>query len=172
MRKFIFLVLLLLYANNFYCQNLTIDELIDLRKSDVAEVEEFVTQKNWTFLSANAPQYNEMGTATFTFNKSNESDRAESFLTYAYSGTGKANRLNLQFSNQEKYNSYLNRLKILGYDFVVSKVQNDSIVKLYLGKGLTIEVTVSSKNENNITRTSYNILITASDDYLVTLVDQ
>ncbi|WPO77187.1 hypothetical protein [Flavobacterium sp. KACC 22761] len=170
MKKFIFLVLLLSYANNFYCQNLTLDELIALRKSDVAQVEEFVTQKNWTFLSANAPQYNEMASATFTYNKSATNDLAESFLTYAYSDT--ANRLNLQFANKDQYNSYINRLKALGYDFIVSKVQNDAIVKLYLGKGLTIELTVSSKNENNSTRTSYNLLITSSNDYLISFVDQ
>ncbi|KAF2335103.1 hypothetical protein [Flavobacterium daemonense] len=170
MKKFIFLVLFFSCSNNFYCQNLTLDELIDLRKCDVAEVEEFVTQKDWTFLSANAPQHNEMASATFTYNKSDTNDLAESFLTYAYSDT--TNRLNLQFANKDQYNSYVNRLKILGYDFIVSKVQNDAIIKLYLGKGLTIELTVFSKNENNITTTTYNLLMTSSNDYLISFVEK
>lgn len=170
MKKIIYFIFIFSITSNFYCQNLTLDELIDLRKNEIADIEEFVTRKNWTFLSASKPIDNKLGKVVFTFNKSVNDDKAECFLTYLY--VDKTTRLKLQFINKEKYNEYLKRLKPLGFKLAISKVKDDAIVKIYQEIGTTIEIIISSKIENNITKTSYNLIIATTDDYLANLLEE
>lgn len=163
MKKIIYLILIICSTSNLYCQNLTLDELISLRKKDLAEIEEFVTNKNWTFLSSNEMTDDKMGKAIFTFNKNNYDDSAECFLTYLYSDI--RTRLDLQFTNKDQYNRYINRLKILGSKLILSKVKDNAIIKTYQISKTTIQITISSKNDNNLSKTKYNIFITSNEDY-------
>jgi len=46
MKKIFFLICVFYSISNLYSQNITLDELISLRKKDLAEIEEFVSNKN------------------------------------------------------------------------------------------------------------------------------
>ena len=60
---------ILIYSLSF-SQNLTLDELISLRKKDLATVEEKLTLKGWSYIRGEEPQIGNLGKATFAFNKS------------------------------------------------------------------------------------------------------
>lgn len=170
MKKIFFLICVFYSISNLYSQNITLDELISLRKKDLAEIEEFVSNKNWAFLSANEITDDKMGKAIFTFNKSIYNDSAECFLTYLYSDT--RTRLNLQFINKDQYNRYISRLKTLGSQLILSKVKANRIIKTYQIAKTIIQVTISSKNENNISEISYAIFIITNEDYNANFLEE
>lgn len=83
------LILLQFVFSNSFSQNLSVLELSQLRKNNVAEVEEILTSKNWTYLAGDEPNMDDgeggmMGHLHFVYQKSANSDRGQSFLHYYF----------------------------------------------------------------------------------------
>ena len=166
MRKFILLLTFLYVILPSFGQNVTLDQVISLRSKTLADVEEFLTAKSWQFTSATEPGDGIMGSATFAYDKSIYDDKALSFITYYY---GKyltsSNRINIQVNKTATYNTFIARLKALGYKLSSSKVDNGNIVKIYKGKSHTIEVISGTQREDFTTKTTYQFFICTSYDY-------
>ena len=150
-----------------YSQNLTLDELLSLRKKDLATIEEKLTLKGWSFIKGTEPDYSNLGEATFAFNKSSYEDKAESFLSYMYSDVRERKRIDIQISKKDKYNLYLARIKSLGCKLIDSKISDGSIKKAYQGATTTFIVTISTQEDFQSTKTVYHILIVDNIDYRV-----
>jgi hypothetical protein len=166
MPKNLLLVLSSLIAFGAYSQNLTVDNLLKLRKSEIGYVEEFLTSKGWSFTRAEEPTDDNMGTATFAYNKNNYNDNAECFLTFLYSHSIERKRVGIQIINSQVYNSYLSEIKRLGCKLIDSKVEDNAIIKVYRGQTTTFKITTSTlKNEFEGTNTFYYILICDNIDY-------
>jgi hypothetical protein len=150
-----------------YSQNITLDDVLKLRKNDIGYVEEYLTGKGWTFLEAKEPTDEDMGTATFAYKKSEFDDTAQSFLYFMYSGFSERRRLALQINRVETYNAYLSRVKSLGCNLVESKISDGDIVKIYRGQTTTIQITTSTvKNDFDSKKTVYNFFICENEDYI------
>lgn len=166
MRKFI---LLLTFFSATLCsvgQNVTLDQVISLRSKTLADVEEFLTAKNWQLTEATEPADGTMGSTTFAYDKSYYDDKAASFITYFYGKSVlSSNRINIQINKTTTYNTFMTRLKALGYKLSSSKVADGKIVKIYKGKSLTIEVTSGTQQEDFTTKTTYQFFICTSVDY-------
>jgi hypothetical protein len=130
MKKRITLILIIL-STVCFSQNITLDEVLKLRKNEIGYVEEYLTGKGWDFLEAKEPTEDNMGTATFAYKKSNYDDAAQSFLYFIYSGYSDRKRIGLQINKVEIYNSYLSRLKNLGCLLIDSKIKDGEIIKVY-----------------------------------------
>lgn len=161
------MLLISLYSVSSYNQNLSLDQILKLRTQNVASVEEFLSSHDWNFLEANEPENDKLGSATFTYNKGNYDDKAESFFIYAYSNTTGRNRVSLQILKNEIYNSYLNRIKSLGCKLLKSEVKDGDINKIYKGSTTTFIVKISTNKENDASKTMYYFLILDNEDYIL-----
>ena len=152
---------------NSISQNLTVDELLKLRQSEIGYVEEYLTSKGWSFLEAKEPTDERMGNATFTYKKNDYDDTAQSFLNFLYSSYSLRKRITIQVNKVEAYNSYISRIKSLGCKLVNSKIKEGDIVKIYRGPSTTFQITTSTvTNDFNSRKTVYHFLICDNDDYI------
>ncbi|MEM0543810.1 hypothetical protein WFZ85_14410 [Flavobacterium sp. j3] len=166
MKKLYILSLSLLGLISF-SQNLTLDDLISLRKKKLANLEETLTLKGWSFIKGNEPGYENLGKATFAYKQSSFEDKAESFINYIYSETSTTKRINIQMHKKDKYNLFLTRIKSLGCKLLDSKIDGGNIKKVYQGATLTFMISISTqKDDFSSTSTVYHFLILENSDYI------
>lgn len=150
-------------------QNVSIEELMSLRKKELAQVEEFLTGKNWTYIEGEEADITTLGGAKFSFAKNDYDDKAESFITYMYSIDYEVKRIMIQTQENSKYTAYLNKIKSFGCKLISSKIEGNSIVKLYRGATTTFKImvtTINGDDYSDATRTVYLIGIFTNEDYL------
>ncbi len=165
--RLLFLIIFIL-SNTFFvsAQNLTMGQLLEVRKKTLGDVEDYLTAKNWEFSAATEPSLGKMGKATFTFLKNFTSDRAQSFLTYYYSEVSSDTRINIQVHKKEKYTEDVNAIRAFGCKMISSKVENGQIVKVYRGATTTFEITSGTvENEYNEDSAIWTFFILSNDDY-------
>lgn len=166
MKMNFFNIIFLIATINIYSQNLTIDEIISLRKKDITEVEEFLNTKKWSLLNANQPDNEKLGLMAFSFGKNEFDDKAQAFLGYYFSENSELKRIDFDFFDKIIYNNYLTRIKSLGCKLIDSKVNDGEITKTYQGSTTTIKITIGTKkNDFNSTYTFYNFFIVSNEDY-------
>jgi hypothetical protein len=155
-----------------FSQNITLDDLISLRKKKLANLEETLTLKGWSFIRGNEPEYENLGTATFAYKQSSFEDKAESFIIYMYSETSPTKRINIQMHKKDKYNLFLARIKSLGCKLLESKIDAGNIKKVYQGATLTFMISISTqKDDFSSTSTIYHFLILENSDYINNFTD-
>lgn len=166
MKRIITLVILLQSLLST-AQNLTLDELITLRKKNIADVEEYLSNKNWAFHRSTKPEIFNLGELVFTYKKSNFDDSAESFIKYFYSDASDRKRLAIQINVKEKYTTYLNKVKSLGCKLIDTKVDEGIIKKIYQGKSTTFIFSIGTNKEefSMSTSTIYGLYILDNSDY-------
>jgi hypothetical protein len=164
--KHIFTLFAILYYSVIFSQNISLDEVVKLRKNDIGHVEEYLTAKDWSFLEASEPTFETMGSATFTYKKDNYSDAAQSFLTFIYSGYSETRRIGIQINKADVYNTYLARIKALGCKLIDSKIEEGNIIKIYRGQTTTFKITTATvTGDFDAKKTTYYILLFDNEDY-------
>ena len=168
----VLIIIILSSLSNLYCQNLTLDQLVSLRKKSFGNVEETLSKKKWSFISGSEATSETMGSASFAYNKQDYNDNAESFLKFVYNDTENEeicdHRIIIQFFDKSKYISYLNRLQALGCKLIKTKIEDNNIVKIYQGATTTFKITImADKNEFNITNARYHFFIIGNVDYFL-----
>jgi len=159
-------VMFVLMQSIIYSQNLTMNEIINIKNNDLVFAEEYLTTHGWEFLNAQQPSITNMGVATFSYKKDEMSSRAESFITYIYSDSSDRRRLLIQISNQAKYNEYTKSIKSFGCKVISSKIENGEIVKTYRGNTLTFVLKSGvSKNVYSEDTATWFINIYSNWDY-------
>lgn len=139
------LILILFFISPFCnAQNITFDELLELRKKNFANVEEFMSSRGWSFTGGEKATSDELGTMNFAYKKSLYNEKAESFFHYFMDIDDTGCMVNIQLRDKTKYIEYLNRIRALGCKLVDSKFENSAIEKIY--KGLTTTIIVSVRN--------------------------
>jgi hypothetical protein len=166
MKQLLISFAILLVSENVLSQNLTLAQILEIKKKDLGNAEEYLTAKGWEFKEAEEPTSERLGNATFTYKKSNMSDLAESFLIYYYSRYSKKTRISIQVNKKVKYNEYINSIKGYGCKLINSEIEDGNIVKVYRGATTTFKVSSStSSNIYNEETAIWFILITSNEDY-------
>ncbi|UOK42171.1 MULTISPECIES: hypothetical protein [Flavobacterium] len=159
----------LLLGISFICnsQNLSLDELVSLRKKSLVTVEETLTQKGWNYIKGNSPDFGKLGSATFAYKKSTYDDKAQSFITYFYSDNSSEKKMSVQVNSKEKYTSYLARIKALGCKLIDSEMSEGSLIKTYQGLTTTfkIEITTTVDDFSSSTKTVYFFILIDNEYY-------
>jgi hypothetical protein len=147
-------------------QNLTLNQLLELKKKDIGNAEEYLTERGWEFFNAEEPTFDTMGKALFTYNKNEMSERAESFLTFLYSEYSERTRISIQINKKMKYTEYINSIKSFGCKLISSKIKDGEIVKIYRGATTTFKITSStSTNFFNEATAVWHLFIVSNDDF-------
>lgn len=138
MKKICYTLLVLLLFTSSYSQNLTLSELLSLRKKNLAEVEEYLTAKGWEYSSSKEVDEIEMESISFAYKNdyTNNEEKAESFLGYYYHSVFPS-RISIQIHRREKYLQYITAVKKYNPKLIKSYTTDDSVVKVYQGKSTT-----------------------------------
>ena len=159
-----FIIIFLIYFGSVNAQNITLDNLINLRSKNLAEVEEYLSMKNWSFLKTT--NETTLKNVIFTYNKNDYSDYAQSFITYMYSDYDDPSRIYMQLSNKDIYNEYISRLKSFNCKLVESSAVEGNVVKVYQGKTTTFVVTIMMSDDDNQTKNNlYTFHIMGNSDF-------
>ncbi|HAD80414.1 MAG TPA: hypothetical protein DCF99_15000 [Flavobacteriaceae bacterium] len=164
MKKYLTFIIVL-FSISIFSQNITLGELLSLRKKDVAEVDEYLTLKRWSFIEAEEPG-DKLGNITYAYGKNIYSDEALSFINYYYSDYSTTKRISIQIHKASILNSYVNQIKAWGGRLYDSYVENGSITKIYRGSTMTYKVvTDTQSNGFGGTNTLHYFVIYTNDDY-------
>ncbi len=164
--RFLIITFHLIFSNSVISQNLTIAQILEIKKKDLGNAEEYLTTKGWEFNDAEEASSDKLGKATFTYNKSEMSDLAESFLVYYYSSFLDITRIQIQVNSKVKYNEYINSIKGYGCVLINSEIKDGRIVKVYRGKTTTFRISSStSSNFYNEKSAIWTIFIASNEDY-------
>jgi hypothetical protein len=160
------ILILFFYTPALIAQNLSISQFINLRTKGFAEIEEVLTEKNWTYVKGSEATNSVYGSALFALNKNLMSDKAESFAQYIYSNDKSVIRFRIQISNNELYSDYIKQIKNLGCKLIKTNIEEHRIIKHYQGKTTTIIIkNQSEKSDLGFTETKYIFLILSNEDY-------
>lgn len=153
-------------ATTIQAQSLTMAQLLEVRKKDVGDVEDYLTARGWEFYEATAPSFPTLGQVLFTYNKDDISSFADSFLMFMYSDHSGIKRIEIQVHKKEKYTEYINAIKAYGCKLISSKVVDGALIKVYRGVTTTF-VIQSSTGENAFYEKSavWNFNILSNNDY-------
>ena len=167
MKRILTIVLFVLIVIPASSQNLSLQQLLTVRKKNMAEAEEYLTQKNWSLINAESPTDDKYGGLSFAYNKSNFNDQAESFLLVYFSGSEDyPNRLNIQVHKKEKYNEYVAQIKKLGGKIYDSYIEEDTFYKVYQGSTMSYVISTSTqKDKFSSSTTIYNFFIAENEDF-------
>lgn len=155
----------LLSLQSVVAQNLTMAQLVNIRKMDLGSATEYLSTKGWEFVEAEDETENQMGSITFAYNKSDINDNAESFLFYYFSKQYGIQRIAVQVNKKVKYNEYLTAIKGYGAKLIDSSIENGILVQTYQGKTTTFIISSStSKNNYNVDSAIWMIRIKSNDD--------
>ncbi len=166
MKKAILLIFILTGPAVLFAQNLTMSQLLEIKKKDIGNAEDYLVSKGWEFLEAKEPTWDKFGSVAFTYEKDNMSSRAVSFLIYLFSDVSSQTRVLIQVHKKEKYTEYVNAIKSYGCEMVSSKVENNEIVKVYRGATTTFIIrSGTSENYFNEQSAVWTFSILSNDDY-------
>jgi hypothetical protein len=138
-----------LFCTPLFAQNLSMAQLLELRKKTLGEAEEYLTSMGWEFAETQEPKpyNNELGYMTFTYDKDFMQKSAQSHISYLWSdceGQSCKSIVDIQFDNNKKYNEYINSIKIYGCKLLKSSITEEgNFIKYYKGKTTTIIITTS-----------------------------
>lgn len=165
MTRYLFCLLAIFCSITLQAQNLSFDELVDLKQKNIVELEELLSAKNWELLQAS---YNKGGTfriVTFTYKKNKLIDNAESFLHYAYAVQPEDNTISIQINKQDIYQQYMAALKARGVRLLESNVKHNMIQKIYQDATYTYIVGTHAIKDEIGTYTTYNFLIISNKNF-------
>jgi beta-lactam-binding protein with PASTA domain len=166
MKHILLTLLISIVSISISAQNLTMAQILEVKKKDLGNAEEYLTARGWEFSEAEEPSFSKFGSVTFTYNKSETSSRAESFFTYLFSSHSDVTRVSIQVIKKSKYTEYINAIKGFGCGLISSKVEDGNIVKVYRGKTTTFKV-ISGTSENffNEETAIWHLIIFSNEDY-------
>lgn len=170
MKRILIIILFALIAIPASSQNLSLQQLLTVRKKNMAEAEEYLTQRNWSLINAESPTTDKYGGLSFAYNKSDFNDKAESFLMLYFSDSENyPNRLNIQVHKKEKYNEYIAQIKKWGGKIYDSYIEDDIFFKVYQGSTMTYVISTSTqKDDFSSSSTIYNFFIAENEDFKYT----
>lgn len=166
--KKIFILLfpiLLCCSLSCYSQYLSFDQLLYLHDKDIVGVEEYLTVRSWTFYDSKQSSYATMNVATFSYSKSEYSDKALLWLKFMYSDISDSKRISYQLGNPTEYSNLVNRVKSAGYKLIKTNVLDGEIEKVYSNDKKTVVLSSSKSEDYFNSSTIYSLFLLDTEDY-------
>lgn len=167
MKRILTLLFTISFSNIAFSQNITLSQVLSVRKLNIGEAEEYLTQRKWKFFGAQKPKDGYLGVLNFAYNVGTFDDKAESFINLYYSEYSSLdNRISIQLVKETKYNEYLNQIKSLGAKIIKSYVEDGDLYKIYQGSTLTYIVSTFTQEASLYSKkTGYSLLVMTNNDY-------
>lgn len=158
--KNILLFITVLISLSSYSQNLNFNQIYTLKGKNIAQAEEFLTSKDWSFTGS------ENGIVDFSYGQTSYGNTAESYISlYLNNLTSNIDWVEIQIVKKEKYNDFINSIKNDNYKLLDSKLSDDgSIIKFYQNNSSTIRIKIIDTKKDQI-KTVYLFMIVPLEDY-------
>lgn len=164
MKKLIFL-LMALVSITVYSQNLSLSELMSLRKMSLEDTENYLSNRGWQYKEGEEESEDKFGLLSFVYGTNGDFEFAESFLYKMYS-TYEEDRISIQISKQQKYLEYLNAVKKFNAKLLKTATSDGYLVKIYQGATTTfIFKTGTSSNNLGDTKSMWILSIWSNEDF-------
>ncbi len=144
-------------------QNLTLNQLLEIRSKNLGYAEEFLVNNNWDLMNASEADENDVTIVSFVFNKNYYPIKESSLIGLIYNSDVNDNALSLQIVDKTKYIEYINTIKKLGCELILNEVEDGKIIKVYKGATTTFEIR-SSRGSDSIS-TIWTMTITTNERY-------
>ncbi|UQB69150.1 hypothetical protein [Epilithonimonas zeae] len=150
MKNFLLLIIFSLINIALQAQNLSLAQLLEIRKKNLANAEEYLVSKGWEFKEAGKADFNEeFSQVFFLYNKvPDQPDHAESYILYAFKNDFDKTKITIQFFKKAKYTEYMNAIKGYGCKLISSEIVDNEMKKIYRGATTTFIIR-STTGENN-----------------------
>jgi hypothetical protein len=157
-----FLITTLIFSSYYSkSQNVTIDDLLEFKKSSIAEIEEKLTLKDWNYKGLDD------GFILFTYDEDTYDGSSKCFMNFLLDDNQKVELIGIQFFDKDLYLKFINRIKSFNCKLVFKKIkENGALIKVYQGKTTTFIVIVESINDKSTTiSTRYHLMIQDNENY-------
>lgn len=163
--KHIFSLFFILTFSCVFSQNLTLEEIVNLRNEQFKDVKKLLLNKNWEIMHEHYSNEYKFGDIRFAFDKNNIDKQMPTYITlYHESNEISKNRIEFSLLNKEKFDSYLAQLKTSDFKYVNSKLDVNYTTEIYKNATTTIEVqTMPVENYYGKQQTFYSFLIIDSN---------
>ncbi|WP_322970680.1 hypothetical protein [Faecalibacter sp. LW9] len=166
--KKIFLLFTILLSFSAFAQNLTLSEVLAIKKMELGDADDYLSRKNWEYLGVE--ELDGFNVVNYAYKKSYYDDKAESFFKYIYFDSVDIKLITIQVNSKEKFNTYINQIKDWGGKIINTYIKNGDMVKIYQGSTMTYKTTTSTQqNEFDATTSIYIIEILTNSEYELTL---
>jgi hypothetical protein len=166
MKRAILIISVLIGPISLNAQNLTMDQLLEIKKKDIGSAEDYLAANGWEFMEESEPYWDKLGSVVYAFAMDYTIQRAESVLFYVYNDITSEIRIVVQVREKEKYSEYVKAIMDYDCEMVSSKVENNESVKLYQGAITTFMIrSGSSGNYFNEHSDVWTFSIFSNDDY-------
>jgi hypothetical protein len=147
-----------------FCQNLTVEQFLELSKKSLGEIEEQLSGSNWFFFEGVDETPESFGNAKFVFERPQFKigDSVQYLVTYYYSEEESANSIEFSHRNKTTYDSFLIQMQNLKFELKDSKTDDGNIIKVYKHGGFIIEVSLPPNFEKANT---YKFMFAKKSDY-------
>lgn len=162
--KLIFLCVLVLLELNLKAQRLTLDDLIVVQKSDLAELTAFLGNKGWEFYSSKLPTTNDYGEISFVHSKQEYEEKAAAWIHILFDDS-LSTRVLYQTGSREVYQAFQNKVAAYGMEENSQSVADGSISTAYTGKNYALIMTHTTTDDFN--RPVYVFSLWEKRDYLI-----
>lgn len=162
--KILFATILFICLTKLQSQNISFNELLELKKSNLANVEEILTQKYWELIEATPPTDDKMGLLAFGYEVTSLNE-AESYVYYFFSSDEvEYTRLIVRFLSKRKYLEYLKEIKANNGKLISSLAEEGVLIKVYTNPKYRFKITTYSEITDNKPLVYYQISIRDIND--------
>ena len=165
--KLIFFVITTIILNFSFAQNVSCDQIQNLRKKSLADVESFLTEKGWSVTNTEVVTDKTMAEVTFGYKIDLfDNEKAVSWIKFYESEIDNLyNRISIQISIPSIYSIYLTRLGATGFKIISSKIVEDGIRKIYKNSSTTCIVTITTTEGRYTKATAYKFFFLTNTSY-------
>lgn len=164
MTKQILFVALAIVTLSARTQNLSLDDLITLQKSGLAEMTDFLANKGWEFHSSTLPANDKYGEISFAHSRQEVEDKASAWLNILYADSV-ATRVMYQSGSREVYQSFKNKIAAYGMEQSGQTLSEGSISTSYTGKNYGVIISHTTTGDYN--SPVYVFSLYEKNDYLI-----
>lgn len=159
MKKIALLCALVMYVT-LSAQNLTMNELYNLRQQSLNQVDSYLKEKGWSFMNGVEPGYNKMGSAMYEYQTYDD----EPIFTYVHGRSG-VRRILLKIKSEEVYREYLTELTEKSGAPVEKKYRRGGIVKIFKGTTTTFCLIETDDSTSGTKDPIYFVTLYANRDF-------
>ncbi len=141
--KNILTILFLLIFSISFSQNITFEEILNLKSKNQSEVKKYLKNKDWEIMHQHYSKELKFGDIRFSFDNKNPDRQIPLFITFYHEANDfTKNRIEFEISNKEKFDKYLIQFKSLDFKYVDTKNDVNQTVETYQNETTTIQVTI------------------------------
>lgn len=164
--RFFSFLLFILLTNTGFAQNLSLEDLFDLRRKSSSDFKEYLNSKGWTTSEVVPKEEKKLVGEKLDYTRLFNTTTG-AYIDHISNNDLQIQRVSMLITQKEVYSQYLSKMISLNHRLIKAELENGDIIKVYQGKKNTLKVTVltNKSNYSSSNLNTYNFLILSNEDY-------